>query len=74
MKYRTKNQTAGEGDYGVKTGTLTFTPGQTSKTISITIKGDTKAEADETFRIELYENVNASILDGIGIGTIKNDD
>jgi parallel beta-helix repeat protein len=74
VKYRTQNQTAGSGDYVAKTGVLTFTAGQTSKTISITIKGDTKKEFDETFRVELYENVNASILDGTGIGTIRNDD
>jgi uncharacterized delta-60 repeat protein len=75
VKYRTKNQTAGEGDYGVvAAGSLTFAPGQTSKTISIVIKGDTKIEGDETFRIELFENVNATILDGVGVITIKNDD
>jgi uncharacterized delta-60 repeat protein len=75
VKYRTKNQTAGDGDYGVvTTGTLTFAPGETSKTISIVIKGDTKVEGDETFRIELFENLNATLADGVSVCTIKNDD
>ena len=34
----------------------------------------TKADFNETFRVELFENVNATILDGIGVGTIRNDD
>ena len=36
------------GDYVAKTGTLTFAPSQTTKTIT-KVKGDSKKEADETF-------------------------
>ena len=61
-------------DYrGVRT-TLSFAPGETSKTVSVGVKGDTVAEADEVFSVELSKPVNATINDGSGIGTIVNDD
>ena len=44
MSYRTVDRTAtsGSGDYIAKTGTLTFAPGETTKTITIAVKGDNK--------------------------------
>ena len=39
----------GSGDYVAASGTLTFTPGQTSKAVNVTINGDTLYEGDETF-------------------------
>ena len=44
MSYRTVNGTAttSDGDYVAKTGTLTFAPGETTKTITIEVKGDSK--------------------------------
>jgi hypothetical protein len=75
VNYTTQAQTATAGsDYLTKSGTLTFTPGQTSKTITISIKGDTTVEADETFLVKLSSPVQAVITDGTGVGTIKNDD
>ena len=35
-------------NYIAKTGTPTFAPGQTMKTITIQVKGDSKREANET--------------------------
>jgi hypothetical protein len=61
-------------DYQAQSGTLTFAPGETTKTISIAVYGDKRKEADETFFVNLSGAVNASILDGQGIGTILNDD
>src|SRR5207249_4759706 len=55
-------------------GQLTFLPNETSKTIVVTINGDTKNEADETFSVNLSNTVNAQISDGQGAGTITNDD
>ena len=49
------------------TGTLTFAPGETTKTITIEVKDDSKKEADETFS-------NSLITKYRGIGTILNDD
>ena len=58
--------------------TLSFAPGETSKTISVTVNGDNIRESlgqsGETFRVTLSNIVNATLLDGIGIGTIIDDD
>lgn len=76
VDYATADGTAtvSAGDYLAKTGTLTFTPGQTSKTISVTVNGNTVVEPDETFLVNLSNPVNARIITGQGVGTILNDD
>ncbi len=61
-------------DYNALTGTVTFAPGQTSRTIAIGVKGDTIAEPNETFRVNLSGAVGANIANNQGIGTITNDD
>jgi hypothetical protein len=53
---------------------LTFQPAQTSRTISIAIKGDRKREANETFSVQLSNAVGATIADGVATVTILNDD
>ena len=40
----------------------------------VAIKGNTKKEANETFFVNLSGAVEATILDGQGLGTILNDD
>jgi hypothetical protein len=76
VSFRTVNDSASAGsDYTSQTGTLTFAPGETQQTITITVLGDRKREADETFNVELYNlSSNALMLDGFGLGTIWNDD
>jgi hypothetical protein len=77
VSFRTVNGTAtsGSGDYVARTGTLTFAPGETTKTITIEVKGDNKREADETFTLDLFgPSGNAMLLDASGLGTILNDD
>jgi hypothetical protein len=77
MSFRTADGTAttGDGDYMAKTGTLTFAPGEMTRTITIEVKGDSKREADETFYLELFgASNNALLTDWIGLGTILNDD
>jgi probable HAF family extracellular repeat protein len=61
-------------DYQAASGTLTFAPGETTKTIRIAVYGDSQKEANETFFVNLSGAVNASILDGQGLGTIVNED
>jgi hypothetical protein len=62
-------------DYVGKTGTLTFAPGETTKTITIEVKGDNKREADEYFYLDLFGNSGNSLFTNTrGIGTILNDD
>ena len=61
-------------DYQPSGGTLTFAPLQTTRTLTVTINGDTFIEPDETFTITLSLPTNATIGDGTGVGTILNDE
>jgi hypothetical protein len=77
MSYQTVNGTAttANSDYVAQTGTITFNPGETTKTISIIVNGDSKAEADELFYVDLFGNsLNSVFTKNRGIGTILNDD
>jgi hypothetical protein len=76
MSFRTVDGTAKAGeDYVAQTGTLTFAPGETTKTITIEVKGDSKREADETFYLDLFANSGNSLFTkNRGLGTILNDD
>ena len=66
--------TTADSDYNSTGGTLTFLPGTTTQTITVTINGDLIHEADETFLVNLSNPTNAGIVDGQGIGTILNDE
>ena len=73
--YSTANGTATAGsDYVAKSGTLTFTAGQTTKTIAVVVTGDTTVEPNETFTVNLASPTGATILDAQGVGTIVNND
>ncbi|MEB3308716.1 MAG: glycosyl hydrolase family 18 protein [Snowella sp.] len=75
VNYATQNGTAIAGsDYVSKTGTLTFSPGQLSQTITVSINGDTSFESNETFNVNLSNPTNAIINDALGVATISNDD
>ncbi|MFO0823880.1 MAG: putative Ig domain-containing protein [Gemmataceae bacterium] len=75
VNYATADGTAlAASDYVAASGTVTFNTGETSKTISITINGDTTVEVDETFALNLSGATNASISDAQAVGTITNDD
>jgi len=75
VSYRTVDGTAlAKSDYSATSGTLTFQPGETSRTISVSIKGDRRREPDETFSVQLSNVVGATIGDGVATGTILNDD
>lgn len=74
--YATANGNALAGiDYQATSGTLTFAAGQTSATVQVTVLGDTRPEADETFFLNLSDPGNgATLADGQGQATILNDD
>jgi hypothetical protein len=77
MSFRTADGTAktSNSDYVAKSGTLTFKPGETTKTITIEVKGDSKKEANETFYLDLFGlSINALFTKNRGLGTILNDD
>ncbi len=77
VRFATANGTATAGkraDYISTSGTLTFNPGQTVKTIAVAINADTTAEPDETFFVNLSSASGATIAVKRGTGTILNDD
>ncbi len=61
-------------DYNGLSGQVTFAPGETSTTVSISVQGDSLVEPDESFGVILSSPVNATIADAAGVGTIVNDD
>ena len=66
---------ADEGsDYEATSGTLTFRPGQTRKTVSVPILDDARNEGDETFGLALTNLQGATFAANSGTGTIVNAD
>lgn len=75
VNYATGDGTATQPeDYTNTSGTLTFAPGQTTRTITVPVIGEIVPEANETFFVNLSGAVNATISDNQGVGTITNDD
>lgn len=75
VNYATADGTALAGsDYLATSGTLTFKPNETSKSITVQVKGDTLNETDETFTVNLSNAANAMLARAQGTGTILNDD
>jgi hypothetical protein len=75
VQYATANGSATAGsDYASVSSTLTFAPGETQKTVSVMVYGDTAVEANETFVITLANPVNATVAASQGTGTVTNDD
>jgi len=76
VDYTTTDGTAttADGDYAAATGTVSFNPGQTAKTVDVTVNGDLTHESDETFTVDLSNASNGNVLDGSGTGAITNDD
>ncbi len=77
VNYTTVNGTAQAGsDYLATSGTLSFAPGETSKTLSIPVKGDTTVESDENFQVQLSAATNAVLNSAASAATVTltNDD
>lgn len=75
VDFFTSNGTAMEpSDYTAVNGTVTFAPGQTTRTINVAVNGDTQVEPNQTFFVNLANPTNADIVDGQGTGTINDDD
>ncbi|WP_143218430.1 Ig-like domain-containing protein, partial [Acidovorax sp. T1m] len=73
--YATSNGTATAGsDYTASSGTLTFAPGETTKTFTVAVAGDTTAESDEAFTVTLSGPSNATLGTASATGTIQDDD
>jgi aqualysin 1 len=74
VDYTTAPGTARAADFTAVSGTLTFDPGDTRRTIAVPVIGDALDEALETFYVDLSGATNAGIADGRGDGTITDDD
>ena len=73
VDYATVDATAEAGsDYQTQNGTLTFRPGETSKTIKVPIIDDTVPDSGETFDVLLTDPKGAGIARGFATGTILN--
>ncbi|MEE8524800.1 MAG: Calx-beta domain-containing protein [Thermoanaerobaculia bacterium] len=73
--FATTDGTAVAGvDYAAAAGTLTFAAGETLRTVTVEVFGDTLVEGDETFFVDLSAAAGAVIADGEGIGSIVDDD
>ena len=71
----TSDGTASSGsDYQAISGTLSFGPGLTVQVLTVSVVGDTTAEPDETFYVNLSDAVNATLGASSGKSTILNDD
>jgi YD repeat-containing protein len=78
VSYGTSDGTAvAPGDYGAASGTLTFLPGDTTKSIPISTVNDTIYEGSETFRVYLSGATGGAVISnvaGTGTGTILDND
>jgi CSLREA domain-containing protein len=75
VNYQTAGINAVSGaDFVNTSGTLLFAPGETSKQITVPVVGELTVETDEQFNLNLSAPVNATLSDGQGVGTIKDDD
>ncbi len=75
VRYVTVDGSAlGGDDYEARSGKFTFSPGQTSKAITVAVLGDTLKEANETFQVYLYLPTGATLFDPFGQGMITDDD
>ena len=76
VNWATADGTATAGsDYTAAAGSLTFpVGGPLTQTLTVQVIGDTAAETNETFFVNLSAPVNATLAQAQGVGTILNDD
>lgn len=69
-----KGTTTPGQDYASTSGTLTFAPGEVTKTIDVGLIDDQIVEGNEVFSVSLDNATGAEILKGRGKATIADDD
>ena len=74
VAYTTADGTATARDYLASSGTLTFSPGQTTALITVGIRPDNRQEPTEYFYVKLSNATNAVLGDDTGVCTIFDDD
>ena len=74
VEYATRDRTAEAGlDYEQQSGTLTFDPDESQKTITVQTSTDDIWEPEETFRVDLSQPDNAILDKAVGTGRIRPD-
>jgi len=66
--------TAAGGDYRPASGTLSFAPGETLKTVTVLVNGDRIGETDESFLFNLSNPSGAALADGQGRAVVVDDE
>jgi hypothetical protein len=75
MAYTTRDGTAqGGSDFVITSGALRFAPGETARTVSVTLTNDTQSEDSEWFALQLEALVDATTLDPSAIARIHRND
>jgi hypothetical protein len=75
VQFSTANATALAGnDFAATSGTLTFAPGQTTRTILVRTLDDTLSESPETFVVNLFNATGAVITDAQATATIADNE
>ena len=75
VQYATSSGTATSGtDFTAKSGTLTFSAGTDSQTVSVSTTNDSTDEENETFTLTLSSPTNATLGDDTATGTIRDND
>lgn len=75
VDYTTAPGAALTNDFYMTSGTITFLPGQTSKSIAVATKQDSEEESKESFNMNLSNPTGGTtIYDGHGLGWIFDDD
>ena len=75
VRFKTRKGTAKpRSDFVGRSFLLTFQPGQTLVRVLVKIKGDRRDERNEKFKALLLNAAGATIADGLGVGTIRDND
>ena len=75
VNYTTADVLATAGtDYRTVAGTLTFAPGERSRSFVVPVLDDAVVEEDETFEVRLSDAAGATVGAAVGVGTIEDDD
>ncbi|MFQ5629655.1 MAG: Calx-beta domain-containing protein [bacterium] len=75
VDFTTKDSMAIAGDdYTAGSGTLSFSSGTTSQTVTVSVTDDALDEDDEIFTVELSNPTNATLSDSLGVATITDND
>jgi hypothetical protein len=62
------------GDFASTSGSLTFDRRRKTRTVAVQVVGETVDEQDESFKVQLSGANGVTIADGVGVGTILDDD